>query len=369
LTQELLKPVIEKEFTHKTEMYEQMSHILNGFKELKISQPQNDDIFHNYLSQAINQTQNTRFSSLASHTHFLLIVNVSFYFVIGLTSFVFTTYFEQNLLIQVMTIYIFMWTPTLSILTAIPYIQNGQIALKQLMSLIKEFGDSDDETIPVNISEHEPINSFKRIYFDKLTYKYQQKAKSTTFCVGPLNLEIHSGEIIFITGGNGCGKTTLLKLITGLYQPLLGNVYIDQKYVNIADHRYLFSAIFSDFYLFDKLYGFDKIDKQQIDHLLATMALNKKVEWVDKHFSTKKLSTGERKRLALIAALLEDRPIYVFDEWAADQDTYFRHYFYETLLPLLKQQGKTVIVVTHDDTFFHLADQHIRLNYGQLENK
>ncbi|KPA19129.1 cyclic peptide transporter, partial [Candidatus Magnetomorum sp. HK-1] len=203
---------------------------------------------------------------------------------------------------------------------------------------------------------------------DNLTYEYQQPDQTTSFSVGPLNLKINSGEILFITGGNGGGKTTLLKLITGLYQPSSGNIWIDQKKVNMSQHRYLFSAIFSDFYLFDKLYGLDKIDIQQVNELLVTMDLAKKVKWKDDHFSTTDLSTGQRKRLALIVSLLENRQIYVFDEWAADQDTKYRYYFYESLLPLLKKQGKTIVVITHDEAFFHIADQLVRLNYGQLEN-
>ena len=365
--QQLLIPVIENESAHKTEMHLKISHILDGLKELKLNQCQSDVLFHHYLVEEINQTQDARFYLMSSHAHFHLIVNASFFIIIGCVSLVLSSYFHYIVIIKVLTILIFMWTPTLSILTAIPYISNGQKALKQLLSLTEAFG-SYDENQPI-ASYMENIDCFETIYLDHLTYEYQQEDQTPVFSVGPLCLKIHSGEILFITGGNGCGKTTLLKLISGLYQQSSGNIWIDQKIVNMSEHRYLFSAIFSDFYLFDKLYGLETIDIQLMNDLLIEMDLAKKVQWKDDHFSTIDLSTGQRKRLALIVSLLENRQIYIFDEWAADQDKKYRHYFYESLLPSLKKQGKTIVVITHDDAFFHVADQLVRLNYGQLETR
>ncbi|MBH9340157.1 cyclic peptide transporter, partial [Pseudomonas aeruginosa] len=86
----------------------------------------------------------------------------------------------------------------------------------------------------------------------------------------------------------------------------------------------------------------------------------------DGNFSTPDLSTGQRKRLALINAWLEERPVLVFDEWAADQDPAFRRVFYTELLPDLKRQGKTIIVISHDDRYFEMADQLIRLSAGKV---
>lgn len=78
------------------------------------------------------------------------------------------------------------------------------------------------------------------------------------------------------------------------------------------------------------------------------------------------MSTGQKKRLAYIASVLEDKQIYVFDEWAADQDPEFRKYFYEVLLQDLKQKGKTIIAVSHDDRYFSAADKVIKLEYGSI---
>jgi ABC-type siderophore export system, fused ATPase and permease components len=102
--------------------------------------------------------------------------------------------------------------------------------------------------------------------------------------------------------------------------------------------------------------------------LLAALQLTQKVTLKEGKFSTLALSTGQRKRLALLVAWLEDRPFYLFDEWAADQDPAFREVFYHQLLPALTARGKAVVVITHDDRYFHLADRCLKLEWGQLVN-
>ena len=83
-------------------------------------------------------------------------------------------------------------------------------------------------------------------------------------------------------------------------------------------------------------------------------------------FSTTHLSHGQRQRLALLGAYLEDRPIYVFDEWAANQEPQFRNIFYRQILPELKARGKLAVVISHDDRYFDVADRLIRLTSGVL---
>ena len=187
-----------------------------------------------------------------------------------------------------------------------------------------------------------------------------------SFKVGPINYEFNTGEIIFITGGNGSGKSTLAKLITGLYAPSKGVITLNDKISETLLNE-SYSAVFGDFYLFDKLYGIDyKCKEKEIQKYLEMLQLNSKVEIVDGKFSTTKLSTGQKKRLALLVTYLEDRPIYLFDEWAADQDPEFRLFFYDTILPELKRIGKCVIAVTHDDRYFDMADKVIKMEFGKI---
>jgi len=155
-----------------------------------------------------------------------------------------------------------------------------------------------------------------------------------------------------------------------LYYPERGTITIDGRQVDrntVQSYRELFSIIFSDFHLFDKLYGLPEVQQDTVKDLLTLMGISNKTDFVAGRFTTLDLSTGQRKRLALLVTLLEDRPIYIFDEWAAEQDPEFRAYFYEVLLQELHQRGKTIIAVTHDDRYFHHADRIVKMDYGTIE--
>jgi putative pyoverdin transport system ATP-binding/permease protein len=234
---------------------------------------------------------------------------------------------------------------------------------KELDRLDKEETDSE----PKDRYEAN-IKSFEEINYNKLIFDYTNKNGTSGFRLGPIDLTVKKDEILFITGGNGSGKSTLLKLITGLYFPLSGSIEINGKEAGKEELRSLFSPIFIDPHIFDRLYGLDYIDSEKVNQMLEQMELNKKTRFEENRFTELDLSTGQRKRLALIAALLEDRPIYIFDEWAAEQDPHFRKYFYETLLPSLKAQNKAIIAVTHDDHYFHAADRIVKLDYGEIKS-
>lgn len=202
-----------------------------------------------------------------------------------------------------------------------------------------------------------------------VTHSYFREKENSSFTLGPVTLTLYPGALVFVTGGNGSGKTTLVKLLTGLYMPEHGELRLDGETIgahNIQRYRQMFSVVFSDFFLFDELHGMQNVDADARQYL-SLLQLDHKVSVQEGKLSTIDLSQGQRKRLALLTAYLEDRPIYVFDEWAADQDPLFRNIFYHKLLPELKSRGKTVIVISHDDRYFHLADRIIKLDYGLLE--
>ncbi|MGY4098585.1 ATP-binding cassette domain-containing protein [Nocardia sp. R16R-3T] len=190
------------------------------------------------------------------------------------------------------------------------------------------------------------------------------------FRLGPLDLVFEPGQITFIVGGNGSGKSTLAKLITGLYVPQTGTLSLNGEPIdheNIEWFRQNSSAIFTDFHLFEEYLGFDRPGLDgAVRRYLEQLQIAHKVTVQDGRLSTIDLSQGQRKRLALLTALLEDRQIYVFDEWAADQEPKFRDIFYQEILTELKQRGKTVIVITHDDRYFHHADQLVKLDFGRV---
>jgi putative ATP-binding cassette transporter len=211
---------------------------------------------------------------------------------------------------------------------------------------------------------------WRSLELEGVTHTYRSERDGSAFTLGPVDLSFRPGEIVFITGGNGSGKTTFAKLLTGLYLPESGHVRLDGQVLDGADlDRYhsLFSVVFSDFFLFDSLLGLgsDSLD-DDATHYLRELQLDHKVKVVDGRFSSTDLSTGQRKRLALLTAYLEDRPIYLFDEWAADQDPHFKNVFYHELLPALRARGKTVFAISHDDRYYGVADRLIKLDYGQV---
>ena len=208
---------------------------------------------------------------------------------------------------------------------------------------------------------------------DRVVFGYEpERSPNDGFVLGPLDFTLHPKEVVFLVGGNGSGKSTFVKLLTGLYAPQSGEIRFDGQRVcdeNREWYRQHFSAVFTDFYLFEDLRGLHDGDlDDRAGAYLARLQLDQKVQIVNGRFSTTALSQGQRKRLALLTAYLEDRPICVFDEWAADQDPTYKEVFYRELLPELKARGKAVVVITHDDRYFHLGDRVVKLDYGKVVN-
>jgi putative ATP-binding cassette transporter len=211
--------------------------------------------------------------------------------------------------------------------------------------------------------------AFDEIQMQGVNFSYVDQEGQELFRVGPLELTIRRGEILFVMGGNGSGKTTFLKLLMALYAPTAGRLLLDQQPIDdttLESYQARFSAVFADFHLFRKLYGLFNVPRETVQNLLTQFELVQKTALAGDHFTNLQLSTGQRKRLALIVALLEDRPIYIFDEWAADQDPEFRQYFYEQLLPALAVRGKTIVAVTHDERYFHVAHRVVKMEFGRI---
>ena len=214
------------------------------------------------------------------------------------------------------------------------------------------------------------FENFEHINFRNLQFGYKDKTGKNQFSVGPINFEVKKGEIIFVIGGNGSGKSTLLKLITGLYSPDEGYISVDGVGINqqnIEEYRNSFGVIFSDFFLFSELYGIKDPDSSVVLGLIRQMELTEKTGFKNNAFTNLSLSTGQRKRLAMISVILENKSILVFDEWAADQDPEFRKYFYDVLIHDFIKQGKTIIAITHDDHYFDKADRIYKKDFGKFK--
>jgi putative pyoverdin transport system ATP-binding/permease protein len=259
----------------------------------------------------------------------------------------------------------FMFTPIRMILNNLPELNRADIALAKITDLGLSLSKSEVESSQRLLAA--PYHS--RLELKGVTHSYRQERDGSRFTLGPIDLAFVPGELVFIVGGNGSGKSTLAKLITGLYLPEAGSVYLDGAKIeqdNREWYREQFTAVFADFYLFERFLGLDDTS-QRADKYLQQLQLDHKVQIESGMLSTTNLSQGQQKRLALLTAYLEDRPIYLFDEWASDQDPIFREIFYTQLLPELKRAGKTILVISHDDRYFNKADRVIKLDYGQVE--
>ena len=266
--------------------------------------------------------------------------------------------------ISFVMIILFLIGPVKILLGSVSNLNGILIALNRVRTFLKEIPSSIDldDTPPAKISQ---IESFK---VSNVKFHYTNAEGKKSFSVGPLNLEAKKGDVIFIIGGNGSGKTTVGKLLTGLYEPNKGFFYINGQPIQSNELGEYFSTVFTPTYLFNKLYNIDVEKKEKdIKHFLKLLHLNEKVVIEGNTYSTTKLSGGQRKRLALLQCYMEDSPIYLFDEWAADQDPSYRKFFYRTLLPEMKRLGKIVIAITHDDHYFDAADKILEMNYGKLE--
>ncbi len=342
----------------------------DGMKELKLHHRRRRDFFEKNLKptatviQRLSFTWSTFYLIGETWTRFLLL------FIIGVILFVFPSFMQLNS--QILTGYIlillYIRSMLMSIMGAIPAMAEANVAFLKIQGLgLKLMANAADARLP---DCAESIRHWRSLELSDITHTYYREREDGDFILGPINMRFQPGELIFLVGGNGSGKTTLAKLITGLYIPEAGEIWLDGNRITDAsreEYRQLFSVVFSDFQLFNDLLGLEMSDfDEQAQKYLVKLQLDHKVKVENGRLSTTALSRGQRQRLALLTAYLEDRPFYIFDEWASNQDPIFKDVFYTQFLPELKAQGKTILVISHDDKYFHLGDRVLKLDYGQL---
>lgn len=344
-------------------------HLTEGVKELKLHQGRGQAFMERSLAVS---AANNRKLALTSNLSFMLANKYTFlvyYATIGLVLFVLPTYqANQETISGYVLVLLFMTSHLAALTNSLPAFARSRIALEKVTQL----GDSlHTDTSATAAGPEQAWATLGLLSLRNVTHSFHREKENRSFMLGPINLNFTAGELVFLIGGNGSGKTTLAMLLMGLYHPEQGEIVFNGIKITDANREaYLqnFSVVFADFYLFDELFGFDS-DKmtQKIIGYLERLHLHHKLTLKDGRFSTIALSQGQCKRLALLIAYLEDRPFYIFDEWAADQDPEFKELFYTELLPGLKAKGKTVLAITHDERYFHLADRCIKLEDGQIK--
>jgi len=352
------------------ELFNTLNGLLKGFKELRINKLKSDDVFEEFQANT-KRVQDVRTRVMVLFSNNILFIEMFFLILLGAVAFalpVISVAFSASAT-KIVAAILFFFGPLCNVVVMIPTLSQVNVTVENLQRLEATLDEALAKTAEQETAPLVDLSSFQAIRFAGVSFTYRDSDGNATFQVGPFDGEVRRGEILFLVGGNGSGKTTFLKLFTALYRPAEGAIRVDDVAIgsaNLQSHRNLFSAIFSDFHLFDKLHGLREAAPERVNALLRLMEISEKTAFRDGRFTNTHLSTGQRKRLALVVSYLEDKPVYVFDEVAADQDPHFRRYFYETLLSELKSAGKTVVVVSHDDRYFHLADRVLQMDYGKL---
>jgi len=343
--------------------------LTDGAKELRLHQRKSRVFMDQILGESVEGVRRLRTYGMS-----LFVISTSWgqflmYAFIGLVLFVLAGDGPNQT--QVMTgfalVFVFMVTPLEGLLINIPRINMARVAASRIDDIAREMPQGQERQATTQTTQ---MPALQHLELREVTHQYYHEQSDDFFELGPINLSFTPGEVVFLVGGNGSGKTTLAKVVVGLYPPEGGEVLLNGERVE-ADgwdaYRQLFSVVFSDFHLFERLLEAprDGLDEEG-NRLLAKLHLQHKVRVENGAFTTQALSQGQRKRLALVVSYLEDRPFLVFDEWAADQDPLFKEVFYCEVLPELKRMCKAVLVITHDDRYFHLADRLVRLDSGKL---
>ena len=351
------------------DLFKHFQTVTQGIKELKLHRQRRQAFFQEDLQQTAKALRHHWIKGMKVYAIAGGYGLGLLFLPLGLLLFGFTKIMpiSASILSSYTLTFLYMITPLRAILNTLPQLMQANVALNKIESLGLSLSQQISET------DFPQEDKFQSDWFSlelvDINHAYSSDREEHQFSLDSINIQFEPGKIIFIVGGNGSGKSTLVKLITGLYIPDRGQILFNNIPVtdnNREWYRQQFSVVFYDFYLFERLLGIESNRATEIYNYLTLLEIEHKVTVKDGILSTTNLSQGQRKRLALLTAYLEDRPIYVFDEWASDQDPVFKEIFYKKLLPELKNRNKTILAVSHDDRYFEQADRIIKLDYGRI---
>lgn len=342
--------------------------LLLGFKELKLNRRKRSDFFTHEIELASLEAEQARvragFQFFLNYSLFILLMLIS----AGSLLYVLPLILPELADVAVRAAIIAGIIPV-SVLRDMPAITRAQAALADLAELkgqliqIQENASGDQ---PESDQQVTPASLLESLAFDQVVFRYTDNVGNALFTVGPLDMRFRAGQVTLITGGNGSGKSTVVRLLSGLYPAQQGRILVNGEAVDKERLSGLITPVFADLHLFDRLYGPQTVDEATVRDWIDRLGLSEKTRYENGHFTHMKLSTGQRKRLALIGAVIENRPLLILDEWAAEQDPEYRAWYYTEFLPMLRSQGRCVIVVSHDDQYFGTADQLIHLDSGKV---
>jgi len=352
-------------------LFDRLVDFLDGFKEVRLNAARSEDLFDDAL-EVSKTAANIKIRTQAETFKMIVTSQISMYILLGAVVFVAPNLSDTlgaSSIAKTTTALLFIVGACFGLVQSIPILLNANAAADRIERLEAALHATVIQTGRVAITAPK---RFERIEMHNITFRYVDKFSDTVFKIGPIDFSMRAGELIFITGGNGSGKSTFLRVLSGLYPPDSGEVLLDGRPITNAtrdEYRGLMSAIFFDYHLFQRLYGLPDATPGDIERLLAQFRLTDKTSLTNGEFRTLDLSGGQRRRLALIVSMLEKRPIMILDEWTAEQDPEFRRKFYDELLPDMMRAGATIVVITHDDRYLdelHLSARRIRMDEGRI---
>ena len=351
-------------------LFDRLTDFLDGFKEVRLNSARSAELFED-AADVSRVAANIKIRTQAETFKMIVNSQISMYVLLGAVVFVapaLSDLLGGASISKATTALLFVVGACFGLVQSIPILLNANAAasrIEELETTLRAAGSPAAQAVTIP-------KRFEKIEMRDITFRYVDKFSDAAFKIGPIDFDLQPGELVFITGGNGSGKSTFLRVLSGLYPPNSGEITLDG--VRVDDHnrdtyRALMSAIFFDYHLFQRLYGIAQEQLGELESLLAQFRLSDKTGLVDGEFRTLDLSGGQRRRLALIVSLLEKRPILLLDEWTAEQDPEFRRKFYDELLPDLMAAGATIVVITHDDRYLDeltLRARRVRMDEGRV---
>lgn len=359
----------KKAWHQEGENFQIFSDFMDGFKEIKMNSKRAAEI----SQEMVYESRKTKFMKTEA---MFAMVNTSntpqllFYLLVAVAVFVLPIVIKDySHSVQTVTTSIMFLVGALGgVVQNIPAIAQANASAEELFNLEEKLLKIKEEPVDFDLQDPPVMTNLE---LRNIVYQYDESSKKEIFTLGPISYVFEAGKIYFVRGNNGSGKSTLIRILIGLYQPTAGSIYVNGELVpqpTSLSYRNLFTVVFSDFYLFKKLYGIYIADDAVVNAAIDLLEMGNKIQIIDRSISDINLSTGQKKRIALITAILEDRQIIVLDEWASDQDPEFRKYFYQHILPELQRRGKTIIAITHDDQYYDYCDSILEIKNGTLVN-
>lgn len=230
------------------------------------------------------------------------------------------------------------------------------ISIERVMEILSmEIDNINKNILPLK-------DTIKQIKIKELSFKYDA---ATDYIINNFNLDINKGDKILLKGANGTGKSTFIKIILGLYNPISGNIFINGINYSILDKKIIrnkIGVISQNVFLFrgsileNIIYGRNNKTKDDVIHLINKYHLNEYMKSFENGLDTQinqngsGVSGGQIQIIAFLRATLEQKDILIIDEGTSNLDLNTK----EIILNILKEQNicDIMIIISHQEDYY-----------------